>query len=93
MNRPLKEYLKYADDLAQQVINAWGSSWHAGIRSFPPEFNELLEPTFRYHDAKRVADNHREFGNISKRTAAEESESRVEFAKAYKKFRERHERN
>jgi hypothetical protein len=93
MDRPLDEYLKHADDLAQHVLNAWGSNWHAGNRNFTPAFNTLLEDTFRYWDAKRIAENHREFGPVSEKIAGEEREFRLAFARAYKKFWERHEKN
>jgi hypothetical protein len=93
MGRPIDEYFKHADDLAQHVLNAWGSNWHADNRNFTPEFNALLEDTFHYWDAKRIAENYREFGPVSEKIAADERDSRLAFAQAYKAFRERHEKN
>jgi hypothetical protein len=66
-------------------------NWDAGNRDFAPDFKALLDNTFPYWEAKRLAENHREFNFPSERTAADEQETRLAFAKAYKTFWERHE--
>jgi hypothetical protein len=92
MDRPLDAYLKQADDLAQDVVNAWGSNCYAGNYDFKPEFLALLDKACNYRTAKIIADNHREFNILSERTAAEEQETRLEFAEKYKTFWERREK-
>jgi len=91
MNRPIDEYLKHADALAQDVVNVWGSNWEGGKGYFTPEFKVLLDRTFPYWEAKRTAENHREFGTVSRKVAAAEHDTRLTFAQAYKTFWERHE--
>ena len=94
MDRPLEEYLKQADELAQGVVNAWGMFASAGhSRSFTSEFMLVFETTERYRTAKRTADNWRECGLLTEEMAFKEFESRLAFAKAYKAYRERHEKN
>lgn len=92
-NGPTEEYLNHADELAQHVINAWGSNWEGAKGYFTPEFKALLDKTFPYWDAKRTADNHREFGSGGEKVAAAERETRLAFARAYKAFWERHDKN
>lgn len=94
MNRPIEEYVKNADELAQDVINAWGSNWEGGKGHFTPEFKVLLDNAFPYWQTKKEADSYREcFGTVSERIATRESESRLTFARAFKAFWERHEKN
>ncbi len=88
----LEKYLEHADELAQDVVNAWGSNVSAGNASkLTPDFKALFETACRYRTAKQIADNHREFGMLSEQWAAREKEAREAFARAYKDFREKHE--
>lgn len=92
MNRPLENYVQHAPELAQDVINAWGSNARAGnAGSFTTDFKALLDKTFAYWDAKKIADNHRENNVLSEKVALEESTTREAFAIEYKRFHEAHE--
>ena len=89
MNRPLEDYVQHAPELAQDVINAWGSNTRAGnAGSLTPEFKALLEKTFAYWDAKKIAENHRENNVLTEQLAHEESVRREAFAMEYKRFHE-----
>ena len=61
---PLEKYLKEADRLAQEVMNAWEIKAQAGIVP-TPEFKALLEKACVYRTARRLADNHRKFDVMS----------------------------
>lgn len=82
--RTLEECIEQADKLAQDVINVWGEGFKGG--NFTSEFKALLEPTFRYRDAKKLADNQRPYGMMSEAELAHEDVTRKVFAAAYKKF-------
>ena len=86
---PLEEYLKDADRLAQDVVNAWGINLQTGIVP-TPEFKALLEKACVYRTARRLADNHRKFDVMSEAEEAEELAVRHAFAEAYKAFYEKH---
>ena len=49
---PLKTYLERADELAQEVIDAWNASGP----NFPPEFGLLLHKIFLYKTARQKAE-------------------------------------
>ncbi len=85
---PLDEYLKDADRLAQQVVNAWGIDAHAGLVP-TPQFKALLGKACLYRTARRLADNHRKFDVMSEAEEAEELAVRHSFAEAYKAFYEK----
>lgn len=88
---PIEEYLDHADELAQSVIDAWGQNVKAGNAAlFREDFKALLQETFRYWDAKKIADNHRAFAALSESEAAKESAARLAFAQAYKAYWEKH---
>jgi mevalonate kinase len=88
---PIEEYLQRADELAQEVVNAWGVNMQAGnAASLTDEFKAVLDKACRYRNAKEVADNHRQFNMLSERDAGEETATRQAFAEAYKIFWERH---
>jgi hypothetical protein len=88
---PIEEYLERADDLAQEVVNAWGVNMRAcNAALFTDEFKAVFDKVCRYRDAKEVADNHRRFDMLSERDAAEETTTRQAFAEAYKIFWEKH---
>ena len=83
----IKTYLERADQLAQDVIDAWNRS--AGRTDFTPEFRTLLHKTFLYITAKQIADKHRAFDLLSESDEAEEKEARLKFVLTYKIFGDR----
>lgn len=92
MERPIEEYVRYADALAQDVVNTWGLFTRAGEGdSLSSEFKEVFETTCEYRDAKRVADNWRRAGVPTEAVDAMMEAKRQIFARAYKTFQERHE--
>ncbi len=76
----LKTYLEHADELAQDVINAWNAS----AANLTPDFGTLLHQAFLYKTARQKVENHRTFGILSKRDKAEERAARLIFVRAYK---------
>lgn len=87
----IEEYLRHADELAQEVVNGWGVNMRAGNAAFlTDEFKAVLDKACRYRNARTAADNHRQVNMLSERDAAEETATRQEFAEAYKTFWERH---
>lgn len=90
MAHTIEEYVAQADPLAQNVVNAWGTTVQAGHGSdLSAEFMELFETTCRYREAKRVADNRRKFGMLTDEEATEEESSLKVFAATYKRFWEK----
>ena len=85
----LEKYLKEADRLAQEVVNAWEIKAQAGIVP-TPEFKALLDKACVYRTARRLSDNHRKFDVMSEAEAVEELAARHAFAEAYKAFYEKH---
>jgi hypothetical protein len=89
--RTIETYLEHADELAQEVVNAWGVNMQAGNGPLlTDDFNALLDKACRYRDAKGQADNRREFQMLSERDTDTEKATRQEFAAAYKRFWENH---
>jgi len=87
---PLEEYLKDADRLAQEVVNAWGINVQAGNAPLlTTQFKALLGKACLYRTARRLADNHRKFDVMSEAEEAEELAVRHSFAEAYKAFYEK----
>jgi hypothetical protein len=86
---PLEEYLKNADRLAQEVVNAWGINVQMG-NAMSSKFKALLEKACLYRSVRRLADNHRKFDVMSAQEEAEELAARHAFAEAYKDFYEKH---
>ena len=87
----IEEYLEHADGLAQEVVNAWRMNMRAGNAALlTDDFKTVLDKACRYRDARKVADNHRQFKILSESVAAEEEATRRAFAEAYKAFRENH---
>jgi hypothetical protein len=90
MNSP-EEYLRAADRLAQEVVNAWGANVKAGnVALLTPQFKALFETARRYRDAKNLANNHRKHNVLEPREEAEEKSTREEFAEAYRAFEKEH---
>jgi len=73
-------YLKRADELAQNVIDAWNAS----SANFTPEFSTLLHVTFLYKTAREKAENHRAFDILSSNDEAKERAAGLMFVRAYK---------
>lgn len=89
--RPLEDYIEHADDLAQEVVNAWGINVSAGNAAYlTAPFKDLLETACQYQTAKRIADNHREFNFLTEKEAANEKATRNAFAEVYKAHWESH---
>ena len=88
---PLEEYLEHADELAQNVVDAWALNTEAGNSSFLTEQSkELFDKAYRYRLAKRLVDNHREHNMLSDADVAEEKAARQAFAEGYKALHEKH---
>ena len=79
--QPIEWYLEHADELAQKVVNAWGSNV-----SFTDDLKALFDKAYRYLEAKREAGDRRQSGTLSEADAAEEKTARQTFAEAYKGF-------
>jgi hypothetical protein len=92
MQRPIEEYVKYSDRLAQDVVNTWGTFTTAGQgAALTAEFNQVFETTCEFHQAKKIADNWRGAGIPNGTVDAIVETKRLAFAHAYKVFYERHE--
>ena len=76
-----------ADQLAQDVVNAWGVNMNAGNGKYLSSgFRALFDKTCAYRDAKKVADNRREHNMLTDQEAAQERTTRKEFLDAYRTF-------
>ena len=78
----LKASLKYADKLAQDVIDAWNAS----PANLTPEFKTLLHITFLYKTARQKAQDHRAFDILSNSDELKERAARSMFVRAYKVY-------
>jgi hypothetical protein len=88
---PIEDYLEHADELAQEVVNAWGVNMRAGNAAFlTGEFKAVFDRACRYRSAKNGADNHRQVNMLNEQDAAEETATRQGFAEAYRTFWEKH---
>jgi hypothetical protein len=88
---PLEEYLEHADDLAQHVVDAWGVNVQAGNAPLlTTRFKVLVDKACLYKNARRLADNHRQYNVLSEQDESEEKATREAFALAYKAYYERH---
>ena len=84
---PLEDYLKRADELAQEIVNAWGVNVKAGNTALlTDEFKDVFDKACRYRTAKSVADNYRENQMSSAAITEDERTTRQAFAEAYKRF-------
>jgi hypothetical protein len=87
----LESYLEQADKLAQEVVNAWGVNVQAGNAVLlTAQFKVLLDNACRYREARKLADNHRQFNVLGEQAEAQEKATRHAFAEAYKAFDEEH---
>jgi hypothetical protein len=75
----LETYLECADELAEEVVNAWNAS----AANLTPEFRILLHQAFLYKSARQKAEDHRAFDILSNRDEVEETAARLIFVRAY----------
>ena len=88
---PIEEYLEKADKLAQDVVNAWGVNMQAGnAPCLTNQFKALFNKACLYQNARRLANNHRQFYMLSEQEASEEQSTRQTFAEACRAFYEWH---
>jgi hypothetical protein len=95
---PLEEYLERADDLARHVVETWGINIQSGNAAFltqskvflTTKFKVLVDKACLYRNARRLADNDREYNVLSEEdeaeAEAEEKATREAFALAYKAY-------
>jgi hypothetical protein len=89
--RPVEYYIERADELAQQVVNAWAVNVKAGNSALLTDsFKALFEAACQYRTAKAYADQYRKFNRLSQKDAAREKTTRESFAGAYKEYEEAH---
>ncbi len=81
----LKAYLRRADELAQDVIDAWNAS----AASLTPEFKALLHIAFLYKTARQTAEDHRAFDILSDSDEVRERAARLMFLRACKIYFDR----
>jgi hypothetical protein len=73
-----------ADQLAQDVVNAWGTVMQGGNgKALSADFKDLFEKACAYRTAKEVADNHREHNMLTVAEEEREQITRKEFLDAY----------
>jgi hypothetical protein len=76
-----------ADRLAQEVVNAWGVNMQAGnAKLLSPRFRALVDKACAYRDAKRIADNRREFNMLTDEESANEEAARQKFLEMYRQM-------
>lgn len=86
----LEGCIERADELAQEVVNAWGIHASAGNASrLTADFQSLFDKACEYRTAKDIANNHRDFGVLSEAEACREKAARESFARAFKKYSEK----
>jgi|HubBroStandDraft_4_1064222.scaffolds.fasta_scaffold28475_6 hypothetical protein len=91
MERPIEEYVKLSDTLAQDVVNAWGINMEAGNAPLlTEEFKDLFETTCQFRNSKMIADNSRMAGVPTEAVEIELEAKRQAFALSYKIYREKH---
>jgi hypothetical protein len=87
---PLETYLAHAEQLAQEVVNAWGTNVEPGNASFlADDFMDLFHKACDYRDAKEIAQNHREFHVLTEKEEEAEKASLNLFAETYKAYWEK----
>jgi hypothetical protein len=81
--------MEHADELAQEVVNAWAANMQAdNAGSLTDDFKALFDKACRYRHAK--GDNQRQSNMLREPDRAEEEAKRRAFAEAYKAFDEKH---
>jgi hypothetical protein len=92
MQRPIEEYVKHSDTLAQDMVNAWGVNMQTGNGPLlSAGFREVFETTCQFRTAKMIADSWRRAGIPTEAVDAEVEAKRRVFAQAFKTFYEKHE--
>jgi hypothetical protein len=87
----LKQNFSHVDELAQEVVNAWGINVTAGNGAYlTADFRVVFDKCCAYRDAKKTADNHRKFNMLSEREAAEEESARQAFWETYGAYSEKY---
>jgi hypothetical protein len=73
------------DQLAQEVVIAWGTATQAGNGKYlSTDFKALFDKTCAYRIAKNVADNRREHGVVTAEDALRQGRAKKEFLDAYR---------
>lgn len=80
---PIQAYLDRADELAQEVIEAWNAS---KTGNFPRGFVWLLNETFHYRTVAGIVAERRRFDNLREGDEAAETQERIKFVLAYKLY-------
>jgi hypothetical protein len=86
--QPIEKYVECADELAQSVINLWGSFVAAGqSASLTDEFMDgPFERACQLRMAQRITENYRQCGILTPQSLIEENAMRWAFAETYKCF-------
>ena len=92
---PSQDYMEHADELAQEVLDAWVMNVRAGnANKLTADFKAMHDMACLYRDAKRLANNHRKFrDDLSESEASNEKAAREAFCKAYRDYWEKHTEN
>lgn len=85
----LLKYLDYAEDLAEQVLNAWDIN-RGGKSPMTHEFESLAHKALEYQNKKYAVESHRESNRLATKVEREVAAVKLEFATAYKTFDEAH---
>jgi hypothetical protein len=81
------ENFEDVDGLAQDVVNVWGSNATAGNGAYlSADFKSLFDKCCLYRDARKLADNRRQFNMMTEAEAAEEKSARQSFLEAHSTF-------
>jgi hypothetical protein len=84
---PLQEYIDRADELAQEVVNAWAANIMAGNSAhMTSEFRAVFEKACAYRSVRQVTDQ------MGHSEALETKEARKEFAEAFRAWEQKQSR-
>ena len=73
-----------ADQLAQDVVDAWAVAMLAGnVKNLSADYKALFEKACAYRTAKEVTDNHREHNMLTLAQEEREQRTKKEFLEAY----------
>ena len=73
-----------ADQLAQDVVDAWAVAMLAGnVKNLSADCKALFEKACAYRTAKEVTDNHREHNMLTVAQEEREQRTKKEFLEAY----------
>lgn len=86
----MKSELDHADELAQEVMNAWATHVNGeSTAPLTPEFMAIFHKMLMYKHARELAQNHRQSNILSESDVVNERVACEEFCIAYKDFREK----